>query len=145
MKERGLAFLTLRALNHLNGESLLLKKGEEEPVCDFMHGLGSGLAFCLLRPSNQSAHAGNRQPKLAGDRTHGHGAVRVRVVKGLFSILATLHPLGEGARLSTLDLGDVIIRAVARFGQRLHALDKGFVSQIDLLAQRAVPQARIRH
>src|SRR5213080_1840578 len=103
----------------------------------------SGLAFWLFRPSNQSAHAGNRQAKLAGNRTDGHGAVRVRVVKGLFSILATLQPLREGARLSTLDLWDVTIRAVSRFGQRLHALHKGFVSQINLLAQRAVPQARI--
>ncbi len=31
--------------------------------------------------------------------------MRVGVVEGLFSILATLQPLREGARLSTLDLG----------------------------------------
>ena len=58
----------------------------------------AGLAFCPLRPSNQTTDVGDRVAELLGDSAHGQGSFRMRPKQGFFARVTGAHPLRKAAR-----------------------------------------------
>ena len=112
-----------------------------------------GVRSCLLPPlhrGDQPTHPRHRKPAPRRQRRHRDAFVPVGAPKRLrplrrwrrprSSLRFTATCVARAARRPPLDARHLRSRRRRRPGQRLHALDKGAVTQVDLLLQRPGPQ-----